>query len=170
MFPLKDFTVRITQDIIDEAIPKESANCMIQQAMRRQHGAWSTLVDASGVRFNIGHGEEATRFRYPLPAKEIINLLLFDKDKTLVKPHVFTLRKVQGTQAPVIYRGPVGKPYAERNSSVPKGTKRKKREAIRGRRWAGLRIVEVRGKETRIEGDLPHETAYTKKKKERGRA
>lgn len=131
---MKTMTLKITQDLINEAMQKDSAKCMIAQAVRMAGGS-STRVTAEHVAFNI----DDVRYTFPMPAKASVELLKFDHSKKDAKPFTITLDGRQGFSRPVIRhperkgRGPT---KAKRKPGFPKIRRSE-------RRYHGLRVLEV---------------------------
>jgi hypothetical protein len=128
-----NLTVDVSQDVIDESIQKDSAHCMISQALRLA-GAASTKVTAEHASFNFnGH-----RYTYPLPAKAAAELVQFDEDKNKVKPFKFTLSSNVGFVRSV-YKRPDA---AARGPTRKKRAKSKGRKITRStRRYHGLAVI-----------------------------
>lgn len=127
----KSLTLKITQKIIDDAVSKNSAHCMIAQAARMA-GASSTNVTAEAITFNMGD----MRYTYPLPARAAAELVKFDKNKKLAEPFQFTLDGRTAFERPVKHN-----PNAKKRGPTKKRAKPTAKRSVR--RFHGLRVIEV---------------------------
>lgn len=134
----RSITVKISQEVIDEANSRDSSKCMIAQALRMA-GASSTNVTAESASFNM----DGMRYTYPMPAKAAVELIRFDTDKSLVKPFTFILDGRLGFSRPVIKR-----PNNHRGKTKHATKSNPQLAAARRtiRRHHGLRMIEVSSK------------------------
>jgi hypothetical protein len=129
---MKSTTLKIPQDLIDEATSANSARCMIAQAVRLQLGGTSVNVTAESVSYNL----DGNRYTHPLPARAAVELKKFDEDKTSVRPFQFVLDGRLAFARPVKKR-----PLATKRGPT---TRRRNPAASRSiRRFHGLRVIEV---------------------------
>jgi hypothetical protein len=96
---MKQIYLNIGQDLIDKATPMNSRRCMIAQALRKQHGAWSIDVTADSIRFNL----DEMRYMCSTPPDAAVNLIRFDRNRKVVKPFRILLRNL--FSKPVVRHG-----------------------------------------------------------------
>ena len=84
MNEMRSFTIDINEDVIKNSEPNSNHNCMVANALRDQLNAWSVVVDATAIRFNVG-GEKArgdfspgTRYMWPTPSELAVKITEFD--------------------------------------------------------------------------------------------
>ena len=134
----KTWNLRITQELIDHATPRNSRHCIVADAIRTQiYGAYSIAVKGEWVRFNVGDDKEitGTRYAYPLPGIALeAARLLDDERRDEVKPIKFSLDGREGFSSPVVKKGPYGE-YSPRKRKN-KRNNRTRRCAVR--RYKGL--------------------------------
>lgn len=86
-------TIKVTQDHIDTAIPRDSSHCMIVDGIKESiPRAKRISVDLATIRYTLGD----TRYVYLTPRPAQIKLLEFDKGDPLT-PFAFKLGKAAQT-------------------------------------------------------------------------
>lgn len=151
--PIPQFTINITQVIINGATPENSGNCVIAVALRVDPMyASSVKVDKEFMTFNkMGMDRDGTekmmRYIYRTPAHVALKLYKFDKDaaehgieyaRSQMKPFKFRLHS-DGMANPV-----------KRNPNHKRGPdtvkRRVKLSEVRrcANRYMGLRVIEKR--------------------------
>lgn len=127
----KRFKLRMTQELINKAMPRDSHKCMIAQALRQQHGARSVDVTADSIRFNI----DDLRYMCPTPVVAAVELIQFDKNRKKVAPFEVVLRE--------LFTKPVRKISAHRKNKHGATPLRAKSPArCTKRRFRGLKVIE----------------------------
>ena len=132
-------SLNVTQDIIDNATPEDTAKCIIAQAIKAKkgRGVKAVRVTAETVSF-VRYGQ---RFLYRLPAKEVVELVKFDKiGKKAIKPHRLVLQNAVIT--PVL---PQKRSYVKSGKFVSAKRARRNKAARYNarRRFRGLRVIEI---------------------------
>ena len=118
--------VEITDEVIDEAIPRDSSHCMIADALKALvPGASKVAVDLQTIRFS--DLKKGLRYTYLTPRVAQVALIKFDQGLK-PEPFAFRLRGGQVTRAGRVKRET--KPLSEKQMQQRKDAASKVKESL----------------------------------------
>lgn len=135
---LRDFTLKITKNLIIEAARENSAKCMIARAIHEAGGTYPSVTKEL-ISFN----KDGVRYSYPTPARAAKELVRFDEGED-IQPFVVRLSRNVCSTRPVAYvpRAKVVKPKTKLDGARVIESARRKGPHRGVRRASGLRVVE----------------------------